>query len=313
MAKVSQNRIEIDRTIQLFCDRISPQNTLFGWLCRVSFYKQFSQYAENMNLWLQDKRIVVVGGTTGLGLSAAKAFVAQGASVVVVGRNAESAQKAQELLGAAAQIWVGDASQENTAAEAIALCIRQFGGFDGLYHVAGGSGRRMGDGPLHELSLAGWQYTFELNLTSLFLSNRAAVQQFLAQGTGGTILNMGSVLGFSPSPQYFVTHAYAATKSALLGFVKSTASYYAPHNIRINVLAPALVETPMSQRASGDAIIQQFIQTKQPLDGGRNGLPEDLDGAAVYFMSDLSKFTTGQMLAVDGGWSVTEGQYVHEE
>lgn len=143
------------------------------------------------------------------------------------------------------------------------------------------------------------------------LSNQAAIQQFLKQKTSGTILNVGSVLGHSPSPHYFTTHAYAATKSAIIGFTKSIASYYALDNIRVNVLAPALVATPMSQRASQDEIIMDFIKTKQPLDGGRNGQPADLDGAAVYFMSDYSRFTTGQVLSVDGGWSISEGQYQH--
>jgi NAD(P)-dependent dehydrogenase (short-subunit alcohol dehydrogenase family) len=141
------------------------------------------------------------------------------------------------------------------------------------------------------------------------LSNQAAVQKFLELGKGGTILNIGSVLGFSPSPKYFVTHAYSAAKSAVVGFTKSLAAYYASQNIRINLLAPALVETPMSERASKDETILNFIKTKQPLDGGRNGRSEDLDGAAIFFMSDASKFITGQTLHVDGGWEVSEGQY----
>lgn len=259
--------------------------------------------------WLTNKNIVIIGGTTGLGLSAAKAFIDNGAKVVVVGRSLESCQKAETGLGENSKSLQGDASHENTAKDAIELCIATFGDFDGLYHVAGGSGRRMGDGPLHDITLEGWNYTFELNLTSMFLSNQAAVRKFLELGKAGTILNMGSVLGYSPSPKYFTTHAYATTKAAIIGFTKSTAAYYAPHNIRINVIAPALVETPMSQRASEDEIIMNFIETKQPLDGGRNGRPSDLNGGAVYFMSDYSKFTTGQVLAVDGGWSHTEGQY----
>ena len=167
----------------------------------------------------------------------------------------------------------------------------------------------MGDGPLHEITVDGWNYTFALNLTSMMLSNQAAVQKFLEFEKGGTILNMGSVLGYSPSPVYFSTHAYAATKSAILGFSKSIASYYAKNNIRINVIAPALVGTPMAQRAAKDDVILDFIKTKQPLDGGRIGTPSDLDGLATYFMSDMSKFTTGQVVAVDGGWTVSEGQY----
>ncbi|MBO0935801.1 SDR family oxidoreductase [Fibrella sp. HMF5335] len=258
--------------------------------------------------WLAGKRLVVIGGTTGLGLSAACAFVAHGAQVVVVGRDAGNVQLAETSLTGKGIALTGDAVDPATAPAAIARCQEAFGGFDGMYHVAGGSGRRFGDGPLHELTLDGWQYTLNLNLTSLMLSNQAAVRAFLAQKTGGTILNMGSVLGYSPSPAHFATHAYAATKSAIIGFTKAIAAYYAPANIRVNVLAPALVETPMAKRAAEDDVIQAFIKTKQPLAGGRIGQPGDLDGAAVYFMSDQSRFTTGQILSVDGGWSVSEGQ-----
>lgn len=258
---------------------------------------------------LENKKLVIIGGTTGLGLSAAKAFVAEGAQVVVVGRNHESATEAAAILQSAGIARVGDASHETTAQSAIETCLNKLGGFDGLYHVAGGSGRKFGDGPLHELTLDGWNKTLELNLTSLMLSNRAAIQTFLKLKTAGTILNMGSVLGYSPSPKHFVTHAYAASKAAAIGFTKSVAAYYAKENIRINILAPALVETPMAQRAANDEVILSFIKTKQPLDGGRIGKPGDLDGAAVYFMSDQSRFTTGQVLAVDGGWEVSEGQY----
>ncbi len=257
---------------------------------------------------LTGKKIVIIGGTTGLGFSAARSFIDNGANVLVVGRSHESADEALRLLGNRALSMVGDAVQPETAVSAIEKCIDAFGGFTGLYHVAGGSGRKMGDGPLHELTLDGWNFTMDLNLTSLILSNQAAVKQFMKQGIPGTILNMGSVLGYSPSPQYFSTHAYAAAKAAIIGFTKSVASYYAKNNIRVNVIAPALVETPMAKRAAEDDIIQSFIKTKQPLDGGRIGHPSDLDGLAVYFMSDQSKFTTGQVIAVDGGWTISEGQ-----
>ena len=258
--------------------------------------------------WLQNKCLVVIGGTTGIGLSAAQAFTLHGANVVAIGRNPESVERASSLLRDAV-VESGDASAEGTAAKAIRLCLAKFGAFDGLYHVAGGSGRKFGDGPLNEITREGWDHTLSLNLSSLMLSNQAAVKVFLERKSGGTILNMGSVLGYSPSPKYFVTHAYAAAKSAAIGFTKSIASYYAAQNIRINLLAPGLVETPMAQRAANDEKIISFIKTKQPLDGGRIGSPQDLDGAAVYFMSDYSKFTTGQVLSVDGGWSITEGQY----
>ena len=259
--------------------------------------------------WLSGKYLVVIGGTSGMGLSAALAFVREGAKVVVVGRNDETRKLAATQLGENGFAITGDATNEQTARMAISKCRDRFGGFDGLYHVAGGSGRKFGDGPLHELSLDGWQKTLDLNLTSLMLSNKAAVEYFTSNNKPGTILNMGSVLGFSPSPKYFTTHAYAAAKSAIIGFTKSIAAYYAPHNIRINVIAPALIETPMSKRAINDETISTFLKNKQPLDGGRAGLPEDTDGVAVLLFSDYAKFITGQVIAVDGGWSITEGQY----
>ena len=102
---------------------------------------------------LENKNIVIIGGTTGLGLSAAKAFVANGANVIVVGRNDTSVEEAKNNLGVKATAISGDATHPGTAVNAIDLCIQKFGSFDGLYHVAGGSGRKMGDGPLHELTL----------------------------------------------------------------------------------------------------------------------------------------------------------------
>jgi len=94
----------------------------------------------------------------------------------------------------------------------------------------------------------------------------------------------------------------------MIGLTRSAASRYAAEGIRFNLLAPALVATPMSLRAQGDARILEFIRTKQPLDGGRIGMPEDLDAAVVWLLSEGSRFVTGQVIAVDGGWSVSEGQ-----
>ncbi len=258
---------------------------------------------------LREKVVVIIGGTTGLGLSAARACVAEEARVVVVGRDEEHARQAADDLSSACQSHVGDATEPRTAVTAIDLALQSFGRFDALYHVAGGSGRRFGDGPLDEITDQGWQHTLQLNLTSQFNSSRAAVRQFLKQGTGGSVVNMSSVLADSPSPRFFATHAYAASKAATIGMATAAAAYYAPRDIRFNVVAPALVDTPMAERAVGDPRIMQYVATKQPLDGGRAGRPSDLDAAVVYLLSDESRFVTGQVLRVDGGWSLTEGQY----
>lgn len=257
---------------------------------------------------LRGKSLVIVGGSTGMGLSAARACIGAGARVVVSGRTQASLDAAVRELGDSAVAIRADASDLSSAAGVIAVCRERFGGFDGLYHVAGGSGRKLGDGPLHAITDEGWEATMRLNLTSAFGSARAACQALLEQGRPGSIVLMGSVLGLSPSPAFFATHAYAAAKSAVVGFVRSCAASYASRGIRFNVIAPALVDTPMATRAVTDELIQAFIRTKQPLDGGRVGRPEDLDAAVVFLLSEDARFVTGQTLVVDGGWSVSEGQ-----
>lgn len=257
----------------------------------------------------ENTNYIIVGGTTGLGLAASLALQEAGAKVIAIGRNPESGKEAQKQLRNGSLVLTGDATAEETVLQAIDLAKEKFGHIDGLYHVAGGSGRKWGDGPLHEITLEGWNKTFELNLTSMMLSNKAIVNYFMEEKRAGSILNMGSVLGYSPSPKYFVTHAYAAAKSAIIGYSKSIASYYAEYNIRINVVAPALFSTPMAQRAMTDDAIQSFLKTKQPLDGGRPGWPEDVNNAALMFLAPNTKFITGQVLAIDGGWAISEGQY----
>lgn len=256
---------------------------------------------------LDGKVVVIVGGTTGLGLSAAKAVLQAGGHVVSVGRTDEHLPEAEKALASGGVVIGGDAHDPAASESAIARAVEVFGGCHALYHVAGGSGRAFGDGPLHDVTDEGWRHTLDLNLTSLFLSNRAAVRHFMAAGRGGVVLNMSSVLGFAPAPQFFATHAYAAAKAAVIGLTTSAAAYYAPHDIRFNAVAPGLVETPMSRRATGNEEIRAFVRARQPLDGGRVGRVEDLDAAVVYLLSDAARFVTGQVLAIDGGWSVSDG------
>jgi NAD(P)-dependent dehydrogenase (short-subunit alcohol dehydrogenase family) len=258
---------------------------------------------------LADKVIVIIGGTSGLGLSATKACVRAGARVVAVGLPGQDAVLLEDtLLEDACLLSTGDARDPATAESAVARAVEKFGGFHALYHVAGGSGRAHGDGPIDQVTDDGWAFSLDLNLTTVFYSNRAAARQFLKQGTGGAVLNITSVLAFSPSPAFFATHAYAAAKAGIIAMTKAAASHYAAKNIRFNAICPGLVDTPMAARAVQDPEIQKFIVTKQPLDGGRIGRAEDLDAAVVFLLSDAAKFVTGQVLSVDGGWGVSEGQ-----
>lgn len=254
---------------------------------------------------LQDQVVAVIGGTGGLGLSAAHAIIAAGGRVVAVGRDPQRAKRAEQELGESAHVLQGDVCDPATSDRVVAAAVAKFGRLDALYHVAGGSGRKMGDGPIHEATDEGISFTLQLNLASVMYSNRAAIGHFIQNRQAGAVLNMTSVLGYAPSPEHFSTHVYAAAKAGIVGLTRSAASRYAPDNIRVNAIAPGLVETPMARRAAEDEQIQSFIKTKQPLAGGRIGLPTDYDAAVVFLLSDQSRFVTGQVLAVDGGWSVS--------
>lgn len=260
---------------------------------------------------LANKRCLIVGGTSGIGLAAAKRFLVEGARVVVVGREqSEVDEVGHDLAGLGDWFAVNaaDATDADAVEQFFADAITHFGGLDVLYHVAGISGRGHGDGPLHECSEEGWRATLDANLTSVFLTNRAAVRHFLAHKQPGVILNMASVLALSPSPHYFDTCAYTAAKAAIIGMSRLAAARYAPDGIRVNVIAPGLIDTPMAQRAVRDDAVRTYLRTKQPLAAGP-GLPDDCAGAAVYLCSDAARLVTGVVLPVDGGWGVSEGQY----
>ena len=263
---------------------------------------------------LENSTCLIVGGPTGIGLATARRFLQEGARVVIVGPDEEQGLTAQEQLDAFGPAWFlrGNVRDAVSLEVAFREATSWLGGrLDILFHVAGISGRRYGDGPLHECTDAGWDAVLETNARGVFLTNRAAVQQMLTQpldahGLRGTVLNMGSVLGFSPSPRHFGTFAYAASKGAIRGMTIAAAARYGPDRIRFNLLAPALIDTPMATRAVDDPTIRAYLAAKQPLAGGP-GSVEDCAEAALYLCEPASRFVTGVMLNVDGGWCVSEG------
>lgn len=259
---------------------------------------------------LARKRCLIIGGTSGLGLAAAERFLQEGAHVVIAGRSDGKGEVAEARLAplGAVRFLPCDAAQADQVEQLLRQSLTFLNGLDVLYHVAGISGRRFGDGPLHECTEEGWQTTLEVNLKSVFLTNRAVLRHFLQTNQPGVILNMASVLGFAPSPRYFDTCAYAASKGGIIALSRLAAARYASDGIRVNVIAPALIDTPMATRACGDPAIRHFLRSKQPLTAGP-GQPADCSDAAVFLCSDEARFITGIVLPVDGGWCVSEGQY----
>ena len=258
-------------------------------------------------------RTCLVTGSTGMGASAARALAAEGGRVFVVSRDADHARAlAEEIVatGGTARWRASDLVREDEVEAAVDDCAAAFGRIDAVYHVAGVSGRRHGDGPVHEATLAGWERVMATNATSTFLVCRAATRRMLdqepdADGARGVILTMSSVLARQPSPDHFGTHAYAASKGAIEALTRSLAASYARHGIRVNAIAPALVATPMSRRAQDDPAIRAYLTVKQPLAVGPIEA-EEVTPTALHLLSANAHMITGQVIDVDGGWSVSE-------
>lgn len=267
---------------------------------------------------LDGSRCLIVGGTGGIGLAAVRRFLDEGAVVAFSGKTEAEAEAALDALrrDEAPGEFHGLAA-DATDPEAVDLLFRRAldrldGRIDVLFHVAGISGRRLGDGPLHECSPEGWDAVLAANARSTFLTNRAAVRHMLSRpldprGLRGTIVNTGSVLSRSPAPDFFGTIAYAASKGAVEAMTIAAASRYARDRIRFHMIAPALIETPMAARACGDPSIRSYLAAKQPMAGGP-GSAEDVAEAALFLCEPASRFATGVVLNVDGGWCVSEGR-----
>ncbi|HEY6056405.1 MAG TPA: SDR family oxidoreductase [Candidatus Limnocylindrales bacterium] len=260
-----------------------------------------------------DGRTVLVTGSTGIGGASAELFAGEGAAVFVTSRTEAHCRELCERIEAAGgrvayqPAELGDADQVEAV---VASCRARFGRVDGLFAVAGGSGRRFGDGPLHTLSGAAWDGTLALNARTQALTAGAVLRSMLGRsanvdGTRGSIVLMSSVLATDPVPELFATHAYAAAKGAIAALTITAAAFYAPHGIRVNAVAPALVATPMADRAMSDPATLEFARRKQPLAGGILD-PLDVARAALFLLSDESRFITGQLLKVDAGWSVVK-------
>jgi NAD(P)-dependent dehydrogenase (short-subunit alcohol dehydrogenase family) len=248
-------------------------------------------------------KVILITGATGIAEATALAAAAQGDSVFIASRTeAHCRDLCARIPGSG--YYACDLRDERALETAFDACLRRFGGVDAMFNVAGISGRQFGDGPVHECSAEGWDITLDTNARSMFLTCRSALRYWLEAGRPGVILNMASVLAFSPQAQHFATHAYAASKGAIISMSRAMAAYYAPNKIRVNVIAPGLVRTPMSARAQSDEAVLEFIAHKQPLSEGMLDAA-DVVGTALFLLGDQSRHVTGQVVSVDGGWAVS--------
>jgi NAD(P)-dependent dehydrogenase (short-subunit alcohol dehydrogenase family) len=243
------------------------------------------------------RKSILVTGSSGIAEAVVRKACHSGMSVTFVGIDATEVAELATQTGATGHLCD---LRDETAVEDL---FNVLSGVTDVIHVAGGSGRSFGDGPLAAVTLDAWKQTFDLNLTTAFLVTREAVRMFETNNARGSITLTGTALAFHPEPDRFATAAYMASKSAFVGLVNHTASKYAEMGIRVNAVLPGLTRTPMSIRAQENPEICTYVQRRQPL---TNGFVEAdaIADALLFFASDAAASITGQQLAVDGGWSI---------
>jgi NAD(P)-dependent dehydrogenase (short-subunit alcohol dehydrogenase family) len=221
---------------------------------------------------LKDK-VAIITGSTGIGGATARLFAQHGAKVAVVGRSKENLGAVQKDVPEMFPISI-DLAESGAAKQVVEKVLRHFGELDVLVNIAGISGRRYGDGPVHEATDEGWDIVMDTNAKTTFSMCREALGPMMEQ-KAGAIVNMASVLAYAPNPDFFATHAYAACNGARISLTKAMAAYYASYGITVNAVAPGLIATPMSQRAQTDEKILKYLEGRQPITG-KPGTSEDV-------------------------------------
>lgn len=249
------------------------------------------------------KEVLLVTGSSGIAAATARMWAAEN-PVFVVGINRDECRELTSELGEA-DFAAADVRDEAAVRDAVSACVKRFGAIHALFNVAGISARSVGDGPLHLCTTEAWDTIMEVNAKGTFLVCREVLALWTKNTQAGVILNMGSVSARHPQRDHFATSGYAASKGAIEAMSLSAAAYYAPCDIRINVIAPGLVRTPMSVRAQSNQQIMEYMTHKQPLTKGILSA-EDIAKSACFLLGSDSSPITGQIVAVDGGWAVSE-------
>lgn len=243
---------------------------------------------------LVDRRLLVTGGASGIGLATARRFVSEGARVALLDLNAEGLAAASRELGGAPAVQA-DVTQEAQVRAAVAAAVDALGGLDGLVNGAGVSAWRS----FEDLDYAEWRRILSINLDGPFLVTHAALPALKAAGKG-TIVNVASGAGLQPRPNF---SAYCSSKGGLVMFTRSIAIDLAPSNIRVNAVCPGIVMTPLVEKnlakfPDREAAWQRYVSRNLM---HRFGTPEEIAEAILYLTSDDSSFVTGSALSIDGG------------
>jgi NAD(P)-dependent dehydrogenase (short-subunit alcohol dehydrogenase family) len=249
------------------------------------------------------KQVLLVTGSSGIAAATARMWAAEN-PVFVVGINAEECRSLTAQISEAG-FAIGDVRDEAVIRNAVSAALERFGRIDALFNVAGISARSVGDGPLHQCKTEAWDTAMDINAKGTFLMCREVLGVWTKNTQTGVILNMGSVLARHPQRDHFATIGYAASKGAIEAMSIAAAAYYAPCGIRINVIAPGLVRTPMSARVQTNPQVIDYMSHKQPLTKGILSA-EDVAKTACFLLHPDSSSITGQIVTVDGGWSVCE-------
>src|SRR5882724_1757784 len=245
---------------------------------------------------LQGKIGLVTGGTSGIGRDTAVLFAKAGAKVVVAGRREVEGKETVDLIRAAGGDGLFLKADVSKAADVDALVqktVEKFGRLDVAFNNAGIEGHWL---PITEQSEEDWDSTVDINLKGVWLCLKYEIRQMLKQGGGGAIVNMASVAGMMGLAG---AATYSASKHGVIGLTKSAALETARSGIRVNVVCPAVIETPMADRAYEDPGVQKFVLGLHPV--GRFGRAEEIAEAVLWMCSEHASFMTGQSLVLDGG------------
>ena len=255
---------------------------------------------------LSGKVALITGGGTGLGAAFAKAFVAEGAKVVITGRRKEPLEKvASALPEGSVLVFQGDVSDFESAQAMVDATIKFGGKIDVLVNNAGIDPA----GTVVDVPIEQWKKVIDINLTGPFLMMKAAIPKMIENG-GGSIINIASLAAVRNIP---AMPAYSASKSGLIGLSNAVALDYGPQGIRSNVVAPGPIRTEMLEHsmsglaeALGTDITGALNAMTRFIPARRPALPDEVAGAVVFLASDESKFVTGATIMVDGGACVVD-------